>query len=659
MANGVSPWFTRNLRGQALTTPESGYQSKWDVGGGDLAFDPYKSPVYDMLSRQQGLNRGVAGRQLGMMRAGAGRGSSMTPYVQQRRAEEAAQRMAQQDHKRKMELMQHQANLQRQQQLRAQRDEQGRATQMAAAMGRLNPRSAAAAGPFAVQNLAGLIGAIGTDRAHEGLMQTGRLIAQMGGQAAAANAGMVQQPQASPRYMGMSGSPTSRLPAMQQAMGYKKGSVPGTVPKTGPYELHEGEVVISADQVDPPLMRYLQGDKLRKMIAGQMDGKGTGPGHKGPTPGVTSKKMIEDEFQDGTVGPVAPYSMAMEYPRYRTGMPAPAPMPEAPIDPQAVPVNPYAPPGFGGGMGTGGPAPMNPGMGTWNWIKNFYGFDMPEGAEEPDWSPREYGEALRGGIGELWGATGEPAGEFLGGVFGTEEKPTVEETEFALETGPAAGQQAYVDQADTPSDIEKALGRVARGDYGSRDNPLELGPGDLSDEELQDARRQTVEGIRERGEDLESFLNKQKAIRMRDYALRETWLDPQTRKALMDEAKFLEAGILAQQQARQKVGEERAQRRQQLKSLEMQLRSQERQSGLDTEARTQAQQASAAQKLQQTAIQAFTGAEGDEEAELRALNVLAAGILREARAYGDRDMTIEEARQEAAEMVGMGVDQGV
>jgi hypothetical protein len=69
----------------------------------------------------------------------------------------------------------------------------------------------------------------------------------------------------------------------------------GTIPKTGPYELHKGEIVVSADQVDRPLLAALKADKLNKMYSGQMDGEGTGPGPP------TAKSMVKDEFEGGTL----------------------------------------------------------------------------------------------------------------------------------------------------------------------------------------------------------------------------------------------------------------------------------------------------------------------------------------------------------------------
>jgi hypothetical protein len=78
----------------------------------------------------------------------------------------------------------------------------------------------------------------------------------------------------------------------------------GTVPKTGPYELHKDEIVISADQVDEPLLHALKTDKLKKMATGQMDGKGTGPGRSlegGSYRGGTLKGYVKG-YKKGTLG---------------------------------------------------------------------------------------------------------------------------------------------------------------------------------------------------------------------------------------------------------------------------------------------------------------------------------------------------------------------
>jgi hypothetical protein len=51
--------------------------------------------------------------------------------------------------------------------------------------------------------------------------------------------------------------------------GFLEGSLPGTVPKTGNYQLHRGEVVVSEPQVDEPLIAALVEDKMRKGITGK------------------------------------------------------------------------------------------------------------------------------------------------------------------------------------------------------------------------------------------------------------------------------------------------------------------------------------------------------------------------------------------------------
>ena len=89
---------------------------------------------------------------------------------------------------------------------------------------------------------------------------------------------------------------------MNAPSNFRGGSLPGTLPNNQTANLHKGEAVISADQTDEPLMRYLMGDKLRKLATGQMDGKGTGPGdmpsyrHGSNIPGAPVAD--EDAFED-------------------------------------------------------------------------------------------------------------------------------------------------------------------------------------------------------------------------------------------------------------------------------------------------------------------------------------------------------------------------
>lgn len=145
--------------------------------------------------------------------------------------------------------------------------------------------------PFQAKDLGTWLDYIGPGRAHQGLMQTGRLLS--GGSVGPDAPEEEKSPYS--RVVGLPGG-TGRWPGGAISGGglptREKG---GTIPKTGPYKLHEGEIVVSADQVDRPLMAALKADKLNKMYSGQMDGKGTGPGPP------TAKSMVKDEFEGGTL----------------------------------------------------------------------------------------------------------------------------------------------------------------------------------------------------------------------------------------------------------------------------------------------------------------------------------------------------------------------
>lgn len=155
--------------------------------------------------------------------------------------------------------------------------------------------------PFGKRDLGTWLDYIGPGRAHAGMMQTGRLLSQVGGGGGGGAGGGVERAPLTGRRMvggpGLGAGRGVRTPwpineGLQALPQREKG---GTIPETGPYELHKGEVVVSADQVDRPLMAALKADKLNKMYSGQMDGKGTGPGPP------TAKSMVKDEFRGGTL----------------------------------------------------------------------------------------------------------------------------------------------------------------------------------------------------------------------------------------------------------------------------------------------------------------------------------------------------------------------
>lgn len=172
-------------------------------------------------------------------------------------------------------------------------DPRAEATMAAKAHARLNPQQAARAGPFAAQDLGGWLNYIGPQAAHEGLMQTGRLLSSQG------SGGVITGPMPGPTPTGASGRPGTRgwerpsrsvrpsLAGARRAYGSRgtgagsyslgsreRGTLPGTVPETGPYKLHAGEVVLEADQVDEPLLAALMEDKLGKTATGEIQPKG-------------------------------------------------------------------------------------------------------------------------------------------------------------------------------------------------------------------------------------------------------------------------------------------------------------------------------------------------------------------------------------------------
>ena len=104
----------------------------------------------------------------------------------------------------------------------------------------------------------------------------------------------VTQARPSPGFMGpmpQSGAtiPQAPMPPVQPTppstrsyYGWEKGSLPGTVPETGPAIIHEGEVVIPDEQVDEPLLEALRRDAIRKGVPlGQKTAGGYAPGSLG------------------------------------------------------------------------------------------------------------------------------------------------------------------------------------------------------------------------------------------------------------------------------------------------------------------------------------------------------------------------------------------
>ena len=297
-----------------------GSGSPYGGGGGNGT-----SPLYALLAKQAKIKNSIAKQQLAMMKQEA------DVYHRQNRTQETPESRMNQVAK-MMRMEQANANSARQ---RQQAEEYGKAGMMARALYDSPGRAHGLRGPDELPNLQNMIGAVGIPAAHQGLMQTGQLLAGQsygggrygggGGDEAQGDVLPEGTTRSGPYTMGRPGkemlgstygagrslqdlvaaseqaggagyarpqmrtSPSSYLPNMTG--GFETGSLPGTVPETGPYELHEGEIVLEKDQVDGPLLNLLIGDKLRKMISGQIKKK-------------KSSAFVGDKkgFESGTLG---------------------------------------------------------------------------------------------------------------------------------------------------------------------------------------------------------------------------------------------------------------------------------------------------------------------------------------------------------------------
>lgn len=252
----------------------------------------------------------------------------------------------------------------------------------------------------------------------------------------------------------------------------------GGIPEDGPYELHRGEHVISADQIDDPLMRYLMRDKARKMATGQMDGKGTGPGVK-----------VKGSFQSGTLSPNLPSSMEtheeqqaalirnLNRQRMELGLPPLqedmeyqpgylenelANMPTGPgisdrmMDAPLMPFPPGAPSAndlkdFGGELSNAYDFWTGGGQYADSTLPERVGAGLGAGARGAEESLGELQEGFRSGYGATRGDEGAPGVPTFGGPGGGGGAPTPPE-----------------------GSIEAALARVGGGDLGSAQSPLTL-----------------------------------------------------------------------------------------------------------------------------------------------------------------------------------------
>lgn len=347
---------------------------------------------------------------------------------------------------------------------------------------------------------------------------------------------------------------------------FKHGTLPGTLKKNQKAKLHEGEVVISADQVDEPLMAYLMNDKLRKLRTGQMDGKGTGPGaYRGGTLGAKFTEM--PGYQEG--------SLWERFNRYAEDVDRAA---LTRLNALLYGSRPAAMErgfrGFGESArdiiparGEKAPEPRKPDeeMSVKEWLATYgpgAGPDIDYLTE--DWEPRwPVMPTIPTPSREAVGIPGAPfegperrAADVLGTVAQQEEeflKGAKERRETAATEAAEEQERQRIEEATARQEasLQEALARVRRGDLGTREAPLML-RGDPSIP-LQEAFN-TAAALRE-GETPEQFAargkaeherfmtitNRSKAERIQDFLASPTGseMDPQQARILENQAKFL------------------------------------------------------------------------------------------------------------------------
>jgi hypothetical protein len=208
-------------------------------------------------------------------------------------------------------------------------DRDARAKQMAEAL-YSHPHMSGRQDPLGRQRIHQMIQAIGPEAAHAGLMQSGRLFAGQTGspdQSAYGNRDVGGFPVLTTVQTGTTAEGVPAYGQVQtgetpyaQIGGMKRGTLPGTVPKTGKALIHEGEVVVPKEQVDRPLLHYLMADAMEK---GVPLGKG-GEGYKcGSLKGYQAGTLLEgaqgdealrrfQQLRSGTVGGFQPMIPGLE-----------------------------------------------------------------------------------------------------------------------------------------------------------------------------------------------------------------------------------------------------------------------------------------------------------------------------------------------------------
>ncbi len=352
----------------------------------------------------------------------------------------------------------------------------------------------------------------------------------------------------------------------------------GTIPKTGPYELHKGEIVVSADQVDRPLLAALKKDKLSKMHSGQMDGKGTGPGVP------TSKSMVKDEFRGGTLHSYQAGTGEEDYTSplarmiaYLTGKEA-EPSPGGPVGPQfpaGRDVSEMRPeiwdqPWFREGL-AGLPAePEPPAPGSEEETSALLAEAIGEASParpypQPSFeeSSDEYKEKYMQNVARRGDVGARPMTNYAAG--GVDPEAQVMDELLAMGDDPGY-QQEMMDRQGAAAN-EATFARAAAGDRGLGEaGPLSIERGGPLPEELRGEQTWTemMADPKQRKADrdrLMATLNEQKADRLQDYlAANAGEMDPQTFKSITDQANQLKA-INKGERDRQTLKDEAAQDR--------------------------------------------------------------------------------------------------
>ena len=259
----------------------------------------------------------------GGRRGGGGTGLGVARGGGERRAREDELRRMREESRLRMQEMKAQADIAENMRRRAERsrkqEEYGKAVQMMEGIMGGAGRAHGMRSPHERREVLSAILGVGTERAHEGMMQTGRLLASQG--AGGVATGPDPEPAASPYGFGGNPNPAAlpfspeasmalarqqyqqqltpqQVAAMQTGAGFR--GAPGTVmgsreegggiPETGLYQLHEGEQVIPA----PEKLQEMVMDYVIDRQMGDQVGTRTKKKRKG------KKGKAKDSYQEGT-----------------------------------------------------------------------------------------------------------------------------------------------------------------------------------------------------------------------------------------------------------------------------------------------------------------------------------------------------------------------